>query len=219
MDMFVDGLICTVSLSALTVIFGFILALVLALMRMSKFRPLKFVSAAYVEIFRATPLLVQLFIVYHILLAGLELPTWKLFGFIRFERFIPGVIALSLNSGAYLSEIIRSGIQSIDGGQSEAARSLGMTPWKTMQHVVLPQAIKNILPAIANEFVTIIKESSICYTIGVQDIMSAVTNVKAATFSIGEPLIIAACVYFCLTFPTSKIIAYFERRMSRGDKR
>ena len=219
MDMFVDGLICTVSLSALTVIFGFILALVLALMRMSKFRPLKFVSAAYVEIFRATPLLVQLFIVYHILLAGLELPTWKLFGFIRFERFIPGVIALSLNSGAYLSEIIRSGIQSIDGGQSEAARSLGMPPWKTMQHVVLPQAIKNILPAIANEFVTIIKESSICYTIGVQEIMSAVTNVKAATFSIGEPLIIAACVYFCLTFPTSKIIAYFERRMSRGDKR
>ena len=219
MDMFVDGLICTVSLSALTVIFGFILALVLALMRMSKFRPLKFVSAAYVEIFRATPLLVQLFIVYHILLAGLELPTWKLFGFIRFERFIPGVIALSLNSGAYLSEIIRSGIQSIDGGQSEAARSLGMTPWKTMQHVVLPQAIKNILPAIANEFVTIIKESSICYTIGVQEIMSAVTNVKAATFSIGEPLIIAACVYFCLTFPTSKIIEHFERKMSRGDKR
>ena len=219
MDMFVDGLICTVSLSALTVIFGFILALVLALMRMSKFRPLKFVSAAYVEIFRATPLLVQLFIVYHILLAGLELPTWKLFGFIRFERFIPGVIALSLNSGAYLCEIIRCGIQSIDGGQSAAARSLGMRPWTTMQHVVLPQAIKNILPAIANEFVTIIKESSICYTIGVQEIMSAVTNVKAATFSIGEPLIIAACVYFCLTFPTSKIIAYFERRMSRGDKR
>ena len=219
LDMFVEGLVCTVSLSALTVIFGFILALALALMRMSKIAPLKWVSATYVEVFRATPLLVQLFIVYHILLSGLELPTWKLFGFIRFERFVPGVIALSLNSGAYLSEIIRSGIQSIDGGQTEAARSLGMTSWQNMQHVVLPQAIKNILPAIANEFVTIIKESSICYTIGVQEIMSAVTNVKAATFSIGEPLIIAACVYFCLTFPTSKIIEYFERRMSRGDKR
>ena len=219
MDMFVEGLVCTVSLSALTVIFGFMLALVLALMRMAKFKPLNWLAATYVEIFRATPLLVQLFIVYHVLLAGLDLPTWKLFGFIRFERFIPGVIALSLNSGAYLSEIIRSGIQSIDGGQTEAARSLGMTPWQNMQYIVLPQAIKNILPAIANEFVTIIKESSICYTIGVQEIMSAVTNVKAATFSIGEPLIIAACVYFCLTFPTSKIIAYFERRMSRGDKR
>ena len=84
---------------------------------------------------------------------------------------------------------------------------------------MLPQAIKNILPAIANEFVTIIKESSICYTLGVQEIMSAVNSVKSATFSIGEPLIIAACVYFCLTFPTSKIIQYFERRMSRGDRR
>ena len=219
MDMFVEGLVCTVSLSAMTVIFGFMLALVLALMRMAKFKPLNWVAAAYVEIFRSTPLLVQLFIVYHVLLAGLDLPTWKLFGFIRFERFVPGVIALSLNSGAYLSEIIRSGIQSIDGGQTEAARSLGMTQWQNMRYIVLPQAIKNILPAIANEFVTIIKESSICYTIGVQEIMSAVANVKGATFSIGEPLIIAACVYFCLTFPTSKIIAYFERRMSRGDKR
>ena len=219
MDMFLEGLVCTVSLSAMTVIFGFMLALVLALMRMAKFKPLNWVAATYVEIFRATPLLVQLFIVYHVLLAGLDLPTWKIFGFIRFERFIPGVIALSLNSGAYLSEIIRSGIQSIDGGQTEAARSLGMTQWQNMQFIVLPQAIKNILPAIANEFVTIIKESSICYTIGVQEIMSAVANVKGATFSIGEPLIIAACVYFCLTFPTSKIIAYFERRMSRGDKR
>ena len=218
-DMFLEGMVCTVSLSALTVLFGFMLALVLALMRMAKFKPLNWVSATYVEIFRATPLLVQLFIVYHVLLAGLDLPTWKLFGFIRFERFIPGVIALSLNSGAYLSEIIRSGIQSIDGGQTEAARSLGMTQWQNMQYIVLPQAIKNILPAIANEFVTIIKESSICYTIGVQEIMSAVAIVKGATFSIGEPLIIATCVYFCLTFPTSKIIAYFERRMSRGDKR
>ena len=219
MDMFVEGLVCTVSLSAMTVIFGVMLALVLALMRMAKFKPLNWVAATYVEIFRATPLLVQLFIVYHVLLAGLDLPTWKIFGFIRFERFVPGVIALSLNSGAYLSEIIRSGIQSIDGGQTEAARSLGMTQWQNMQFIVLPQAIKNILPAIANEFVTIIKESSICYTIGVQEIMSAVANVKGATFSIGEPLIIAACVYFCLTFPTSKVIAYFERRMSRGDKR
>ena len=127
MDMFVEGLVCTVSLSAMTVIFGFMLALVLALMRMAKFKPLNWVAATYVEIFRATPLLVQLFIVYYILLAGISLPAFKLFGIIRFERFVPGVIALSLNSGAYLSEIIRSGIQSIDGGQTEAARSLGMT--------------------------------------------------------------------------------------------
>ena len=243
-QMFLEGLVCTVSLSAFTVLFGFLLALVLALMRMnsfcpfrfldntqggegrtgflgalSRFRPLNFVASIYVEVFRATPLMVQLFIVYHILLSGLELPSFKLFGLIRFERFVPGVIALSLNSAAYLSEIIRSGIQSIDHGQTEAARSLGMTQVQNMRYIVLPQAIKNILPAIANEFVTIIKESSICWTIGVQETMAAVNSVKAATFTIGEALIIAACVYFCLTFPTSKIIEHFERKMSRGDKR
>ncbi len=218
-QMFAEGMVCTVSLSALTVIFGFILALLLAYMRMSKFLPFRVVSTAYVEVFRATPLMVQLFIVYYVILADVSLPAFKLFGFIRFERFIPGVIALSLNSGAYLSEIIRSGIQSIDQGQTEAARSLGMSQIENMRYIVLPQAIKNILPAIANEFVTIIKESSICWTIGVQEIMAAVNSVKAATFSIGEPLIVAACVYFCLTFPTSKIIEHFERKMSRGDKR
>lgn len=218
-SMFQQGLVCTLSLSAFTVLFGFVLALVLALMRMSKIRPLRWVATAYVEVFRATPMMVQLFIVYYILLAGVSLPSFKLFGFIRFERFLPGVFALSLNSGAYLSEIIRSGIQSIDLGQTEAARSLGMSQTQNMRYIILPQAIKNILPAIANEFVTIIKESSICWTIGVQEIMYAVNSVKTATYTIGEALIVAACVYFCLTFPTSKIIEYFERRMSRGDKR
>ena len=218
-DLIKQGMICTLSLSALTVLFGFILALFLAICRLSNIKIAKLLATIYVEVLRATPLLVQLFIVYNILLAGVSLPKFRIFGFIRFERFLPGVIALSLNSGAYLSEIIRSGIQSIDGGQTEAARSLGMTQWQNMQLIVLPQAIKNILPAIANEFVTIIKESSICYTIGVQEIMYGVNSIKGATFSIGEPLIIAAVVYFCLTFPTSKIIAYFERRISRGDRR
>lgn len=246
LSMFRDGLICTISLSALTVLFGFILALILAMIRLSnfnvfrflstysqrkllqrggfvlalsRFNPLSFFANVYVEVFRATPLLVQLFIIYYIVFAGADLPNFKLFGFIRFDRFLPGVVALSLNSGAYLSEIIRSGIQSIDGGQTEAARSLGMSQLQNMRFIILPQAIKNILPAIANEFVTIIKESSICYTIGVQEIMYAVASVKGATFSIAEPLVIATCVYFCLTFPTSKIIAHFERKMSAGDKR
>ncbi len=220
MTLFWQGAVCTVSLSALTVVFGFILALLLALCRLGKFKPLNLLAGIYVEIFRATPMLVQLFIIYYVVFADLKvLPGFKLFGFIRFDRFFPGVVALALNSGAYLSEIIRAGIQSIDGGQTEAARSLGMTQWQTMQLIVLPQAIKNILPAIANEFVTIIKESSICYTIGVQDIMSAVAAVKGATFSIAEPLVIATALYFCLTFPTSKIIQHFERRMRRGDIR
>ncbi len=216
--LFWEGLLCTLCLSAFTVLFGFVLALILALMRMSRARVLRGIAAVYVEVLRATPMLVQLFIVYYILFANVPIPSFKLFGFIRFERFVPGVAALSLNSGAYLCEIIRSGIQSIDAGQTEAARSLGLTHIQTMRHIILPQALKNILPAIANEFVTIIKESSICYTIGVQEIMSAVYSVRTATFSIAEPLIVAACVYFCLTFPTSKLIAYFERRMRRADR-
>ena len=244
-QLFIDGLVCTISLSLLTVIFGFILALVIAVMRMSKwqpfrflaldknghlreqgflaalgrFNPLSFIASIYVEVFRATPMLVQLFIIYYVVFAGIEVPSIMLFGTIRFERFVPGVVALSLNSAAYLSEILRSGIQSIDGGQTEAARSLGLTSAQNMRFIILPQAIKNILPAIANEFVTIIKESSICYTIGVGEIMYAVASIKGATYRIAEPLIIAAAVYFCLTFPTSKIIEYFERKMSVGDKR
>lgn len=218
--LFLQGVACTVSLSALTVILGFILALVLAVCRMGRSKILKALATVYVELFRATPMVVQIFVIFYVVFDGVKvLPGLKLFGFIRFDRFFPAVVALALNSGAYLSEIIRSGIQSIDGGQTEAARSLGLSSWKTMRFVVLPQAIKNILPAIANEFVTIIKESAICYTIGVQDIMSAVNAVKGATYRMAEALIIATALYFCLTYPTSKIIAHFERKMSVGDKR
>lgn len=244
-DLFKQGLVCTVSLSLLTVIFGFILALILAIMRLSNFRPFRslgltkdgrlrepgpltvlsrfnpfdFLATAYVEILRSTPVMVQIFVIYYVVLGNVDLPTFKLFGMIRFDRFFPGVVALSMNSGAYLCEIIRAGIQSIDGGQTEASRSLGLSQTQTMRFIILPQAIKNILPPIANEFVVIIKESSVCWTIGVQEIMYAVSSTKGATYRIAEPLVIATLLYFCLCFPTSKIIAYFERRMSRGSKR
>jgi polar amino acid transport system permease protein len=243
--LFRQGLLVTVLLSLFTVLIGFVLALILALMRMSnvrplrflgldreghmkekgflvflsKFNPVSFIATAYVEVLRSTPVIVQIFIIYYGVFSLVKLPSFVIFGFIKFERFFPGVVALGLNSGAYLCEIIRSGIQSIDGGQTEAARSLGMTQVQNLRYIILPQALKNCLPAIANEFVVIIKESSITYTIGVQDIMSAVNAVKGATFVIIEPLLVATAIYFCLCFPTSKVIAYFERRMSRGDKR
>ena len=171
------------------------------------------------EDLRSTPVIVQIFIIYYGVFGLIKLPSFQMFGFIKFDRFFPGVVALGMNSGAYLCEIIRAGIQSIDGGQTEAARSLGLSQAQNLRYIILPQALKNILPAIANEFVVIIKESAITYTIGVQDIMSAVNAVKGATFVIVEPLLVATAVYFCLCFPTSKIIAYFERRMSHGDKR
>ena len=244
-ELFRQGLLVTVLLSVFTVLIGFCIALVLALMRLSNFRPLRFlgldaeghqkeegilalisrfnpldfIATAYVEVLRSTPVLVQIFIIYFGVFSLIQLPAFQMFGFIKFNRFFPGVVALGMNSGAYLCEIIRSGIQSIDGGQTEAARSLGLSQAQNLRYIILPQALKNILPAIANEFVVIIKESAITYTIGVQDIMSAVNAVKGATFIIIEPLLVATAIYFCLCFPTSKVIAYFERRMSRGDKR
>ena len=244
-QLFRQGLLVTVLLSLFTVAIGFVLALLLALMRMSnirpfrglavkrnghlreggplvwlsKFNPLSFIATAYVEILRSTPVLVQIFIIYYGVFGMIDLPSFQMFGFIKFNRFFPGVVALGMNSGAYLCEIIRAGIQSIDQGQTEAARSLGLSQTMNLRYIILPQALKNILPAIANEFVVIIKESAITYTIGVQDIMSAVNAVKGATFIIIEPLLVATAIYFCLCFPTSKLIAYFERRMSHGDKR
>ena len=172
--LFLEGTVTTVVLSACAVFFGFIMALILALCRMSKVGPLRWIATAYVEVFRATPMLVQVLLIYNMMTMAFDMPTFMLFFDVRFSRFLPGVIALSLNSGAYLSEVIRSGISSIPIGQTEAARSLGLPAGKTMRLVVLPQAIKNILPAMANEFVTIIKESSITYLIGVSEIMSAV---------------------------------------------
>ncbi|MBR4992406.1 MAG: amino acid ABC transporter permease [Clostridia bacterium] len=244
-EMFGQGLAITIMLSISTVAVGAVLGVILALMRMSdirpfrflgldkegrlrgpgllttlsKFNPLSFLATAYVEILRSTPVIVQIAVIYYGIFGVIDLPTFSLFGITKFHRFFPGVVALGMNSGAYLCEIIRSGIQSIDGGQSEAARSLGLSQSQTLRFVVLPQAIRNILPAIANEFVVIIKESAVTYTIGVQDIMAVVQSVKGATYLIMEPLLVATALYFCLCFPTSKIIAYFERRMSRGNKR
>ncbi len=218
-DMFLQGLLVTVLLSFLTVLFGFILAFVLAMMHLSRLRVLRLISGAYVQFVRCTPMLVQIFLVYYVLFGFIKLPQFTFLGFIQFERFFPAVVALSLNSGGYMSDVIRGGIEGVDQGQKEAARSLGMTGGQTMYHIVLPQAIKNILPAVANEFVTIIKESSVCYTIGVQDIMFNVKSVQSASFIIAEPLLVATFLYFCLCFPTSKIIQYVERRMRASDKR
>ena len=257
MQMFKEGLAITILLAFFTVVIGFVLALVLAILRMSNFRPflmlshacpkvfgfferdkegnkldsgflyhmgrfnpISFLATAYVEIMRSTPVIVQMWIIYYGVFGALfTLPRFKLLGFIAFDRFVPGAITLGLNSAAYLCEIIRSGLQSVDGGQTEAARSLGLRQTQNLRYIVLPQALKNILPAIANEFVVIIKESAIAYTIGVQDIMAAVNAVKGATYIIMEPLLVAAGIYFCLCFPASKLIAYVERRMRRGDVR
>ena len=216
---FIQGIKYTLLLSVCAVLLAIIPALVLALMRLSKNRVLSGIAGAYIAACRSTPLLVQLSIIYFGVFGAIKLPNFYLFGFINIAMFVPGVCALSLNSAAYVAEIFRAGILAVDSGQTEAARSLGLSKWQTMKLVVLPQAVKNILPTLANELVTMIKESSICGMIGMQEIMWGAKNVAATTYLTMSPYLLAALIYFCINFPAGKAIEILERRMRRGDVR
>lgn len=215
---FRQGIIYTLLLSVVAVVLAVLPALLLALMRLSKNKFLRGLSGAYIAVFRSTPLLVQLSIVYFGLFSAIQLPNVTLFGFLKLGMFIPCVTALALNSSAYVAEIFRAGILAVDAGQTEAARSLGLSSWQAMRLVVLPQAIKNILPTLANEVITMVKESSICSTIGMMDLMWGAKNVAATTFISVGPYMVAALIYFCINYPASKAIEAIERRMRRGDK-
>ena len=215
---FRQGIIYTLLLSVVAVVLAVLPALLLALMRLSKNKFLRGLSGAYIAVFRSTTLLVQLSIVYFGLFSAIQLPNVTLFGFLKLGMFIPCVTALALNSSAYVAEIFRAGILAVDAGQTEAARSLGLSSWQAMRLVVLPQAIKNILPTLANEVITMVKESSICSTIGMMDLMWGAKNVAATTFISVGPYMVAALIYFCINYPASKAIEAIERRMRRGDK-
>ena len=211
----------TVLLAALAVAFGTAIGMALALMKLSKRAPLRFVATAYIEFIRGTPLLVQLFIIYYGLQAiGIRFPDspWisAVIG-INFSDFMSGVITLGINSGAYVGEIFRAGIQAVDKGQMEAARSLGMPHGLAMREIIIPQAIRNILPALGNEFIVVIKESSIVSIIGIADLMYKADTIRGNTFQPFEPLLVAALIYFLMTFPLSKLLAHVERRMRAGD--
>ncbi len=216
---FIQGIKYTLLLSVVSVALAVIPALLLALMRLSKNRIVRSVSGAYIAVFRSTPLLVQLSLVYFGLFGAIRLPSVQLFGFINLSMFIPGVVALSLNSAAYVAEIFRAGILAVDAGQNEAARSLGLSSWQAMRLVVLPQAVKNILPAIANEVVTMVKESSICSSLGMMELMWGAKTVASTTYITIAPYVLAALVYFCINYPAGKLIEVIERRMRRGDRR
>lgn len=215
---FRQGIGYTLLLSISAVLLAVIPALVLALMRLSKNKLLRGISGAYIAIFRSTPLMVQLSLIYFGLFSAIRLPNYTLFGFLKISMFIPCVVTLALNSSAYVAEIFRAGILAVDKGQTEAARSLGLSSWQSMYMVVLPQAVKNILPTIANEIVTMVKESSICSTIGMMDLMWGANKVAATTHISVGPFVLAALIYFCINYPASKGIEAIERRMRRGDK-
>ena len=212
---FLEGCKNTLILALFSVLIGTLGGTLLSLCRMSKFKPLKYIAVAIVEFVRGTPLMVQLmFIFYGLPMIGVTFPDISFIP--NFSRFMAGVVAMSLNSSAYVSEIIRSGIQAVDPGQMEAARSIGFTYGESMRKVILPQAVKYILPALGNEFVTVIKESSIVSVIGIADLMFRTNDVIAVTYRSLQALLIAALLYFVMTFITGRLVSLAERKMKNG---
>lgn len=209
---FISGTINTIVIAILTVILGVIIGTGLALMKISHNKVFKAIAASYIEFIRGTPLLVQITLFFYLI----SLPELHIFG-LELERFIPGVIAMAVNSGAYVAEIIRAGIQAVDNGQMEAARSIGFTRGQAMRYIVLPQAIRNILPALGNEFVVVIKESSVLSVISISELMRNTNIIQGAIFRPFEPLAITALIYFLLTFGTTRLLGHAERRMRAGD--
>lgn len=200
----IKGTFGTIILALFSVLFGTIIGTVVAIAKLSKIKILNKIASVYISIIRGTPVYVQILIIY----MGLSIVE---------DKFVAGIIALSINSGAYVAEIIRGGIQAVDKGQTEAAISLGMNKWGTMKEIILPQAIKNILPALGNEFVTIIKESAIIVAIGAKDLMYYINEIKAQTYLTFATLVIASMIYWVLTSSISKLVAMFERRLKESD--
>ncbi|OZV10869.1 arginine ABC transporter permease [Tissierella sp. P1] len=206
---FLKGTGTTLLISLFGVIFGSLVGILLALMKLSNNKFLKGIAASYIEIVRGTPLILQIFLVYHGLPKLIPLPS---------SRIFLGTIAVFLNSAAYVAEIIRAGIQSIDKGQMEASRSLGMPQSMAMKYIIIPQAFKNILPALGNEFIVLIKESAIISVIGVQDLMYNADTLRGITYRPFAPLIFAGIIYFIITFSLSKLLGILERRLGASDK-
>ncbi len=203
-----EGVVNTLLLTAIAVLFGAILGSVVTAMKCSRFRALRFLAGLHIEVLRGTPILLQLTIFYFV--------VPELLPFLNLSAFAWVAVALSLNSSAYVSEVFRSGLQSVDRGQSEAARSLGMSRAQTLTRIVLPQAVKTILPALGNEFVTILKETSLASTFFIGDLMTVYKKINGATYLNLEPLLIVGVLYLCLTYPLSRLVAWGERRLARG---
>lgn len=208
-DLFlVKGLSATILLSLMTVVFGTVLGAVFALIKIGKIKALKWIINAIVEVIRGTPMLLQLYI--STFLIPVIIPAMNQ---LENKKILCISFTLILNSAAYVSEIIRSGIEAVDKGQTEAARSLGLGSTVTMLKIVLPQAVKNILPALGNEFITIIKETSLASTFYVGELMTSYHIVVGTTHNSLPILMIIGIIYFILNFVLSKALAVFERKM------
>ena len=205
---FVSGLGYTLLISLFSVLLGLVIGILMALMRLSKSKILRAVSGIYIDIIRGTPTMVQLLIIYFVIFANVHIDKWVV-GFIAFGR----------NSGAYIAEIVRGGILSVNIGQTEAGRSLGMTHKQTMASIVMPQAMKNILPALGNEFVVLIKETAVIGMIANIDLVGAARKVQSLTYDYLIPLLSIAVIYYVVIKIISTLLSKVEKGMRKADKR
>ena len=205
---FVSGLGYTLLISLFSVLLGLVIGILMALMRLSKSKILRAVSGIYIDIIRGTPTMVQLLIIYFVIFANVHIDKW-----------VVGFIAFGINSGAYIAEIVRGGILSVNIGQTEAGRSLGMTHKQTMASIIMPQAMKNILPALGNEFVVLIKETAVIGMIANIDLVGAARKVQSLTYDYLIPLLSIAVIYYVVIKIISTLLSKVEKGMRKADKR
>lgn len=203
-----EGLKVTLQVVALAGILGFVIGTLLALCKIGRMKILSFLADAYTSVFRGTPLVLQLMLIYY----GLPQMTGS-----KIEPITAAVLAFALNSGAYISEVIRAGILAVDKGQQEAAMALGVPYSQMMKDIILPQALKNILPALMNEYITLTKESAIITVIGVMDVMRRSYMVGSTTFAFLEAFIFAGLIYYVLVMILTLLGKAIERRLRRND--
>jgi glutamine transport system permease protein len=203
------GAAVTIQITALSVGFGLLIGMFVGMARLAKLFPVRAAAAVYVDFIRGTPLLVQIFLIYFAL--PIVLGT-------RIDPFVAAITACSINSGAYVAEIFRAGIQSIDKGQMEAGRSLGMTWPQTMRHIILPQAFKRVIPPLGNEFIAMLKDSSLVSVIGFEELTRRGQLIIARTYGSFEIWLTVAFIYLLMTFTISRLVDYLERRYKTDDK-
>ena len=203
-----NGIGVTIKISLLAVVIGIAIGLVIAFCALSKKKVLNLIGKVYTDVIRGTPSVTQLMIIYFVVFATVDLEKWVI-----------AAIAFGINSGAYVSEIIRAGILSIDKGQTEAGRSLGLNAMQTMVSIIIPQAVKNIFPALCNEFIVLVKETAIVGYIGLVDIQKAGDLIKSATFEAFMPLIATAIIYFVLIKTLTLALARVEKALRKSDNR
>lgn len=209
MPLFLKGTLYTIGISLIGILLGSILGLLIGLGKMMRNKFLSFPFKAYIAFIRGTPFFVQILIIHFGVIPAFLGTT---------NGIVAGIVALSLNSAAYIAEIFRGGIQSIDKGQMEAARSLGMTHTQSMKHIILPQAFKRMIPPLGNEFITLIKESSLTALVAVPEIMYWARAFNGEYYRVWEPYLAAAVIYFILTLALSFLLSLLEKRLATDDK-